>query len=91
MQLKSLIRGALAGALILAPAAAFAATATGTISYISADGKTILLNSTDEYTLGPKVDVSKLSISQRVKLTWSGSSTKRTATVIGPEPVAPAK
>ena len=74
----------------LATAPAWAATAAGRISYISSDGHTILINSVDEYMLGPKVDASKLSISEPVKVTYSARGKgSRLATDIVPNTAAP--
>jgi hypothetical protein len=74
------------GCVFAASSTASAATAVGRITYISSDGHRILVDNSDEYVLGPAVDVSKLNVAESVRVTYAEQNGQRTATAISPAP-----
>jgi Cu/Ag efflux protein CusF len=73
----------LAVALLLCASAGFASDATGAIKSINGQKRVVTLKNDDTYVVGPNVDLSKLKIGQRVKITFSG---KNEASAVDPAP-----
>ncbi len=76
---------------IAAPGAAWGASAVGRTTYIYPDNHRIVLDSSDEYVVGQRVDVSKLAIAELVRVTFSEQNGERVATDIAPEQGSAAK
>jgi hypothetical protein len=66
--------------------AAWAATAIGRITYIANDQHHFLLDSSDEYALGPKVDATKLGVAELVRITYTEQNGQRVVTDVAPGP-----
>ena len=70
-------------ALLLCASASFASDATGAIKSINANKRVVTLNNDATYIVDPKVDLKKLKVGQRVKITFSG---RNEASAVDPAP-----
>lgn len=80
---------ALAALFCLVGGGAWAATATGRITYIAADQHHLMLDNSDMYRIGAKVDMSSVGVADRVRIDWDKQGAEDVITSLVKAPLTP--
>jgi Cu/Ag efflux protein CusF len=81
--MKKMMTPVVAGFALLAATFAYAADATGAIKSIDATAKTVTLDDNKVYALPASVDITKLKVGDKVKVTFTTDAAgKNTATAV---------
>ena len=73
----------------LAGGSAFAATTTGRITFIAPDRHQLMLDNSDMYRIGPRVDMSSAGVADRVRINWDKEGEEAVITSLVKAPLTP--
>lgn len=79
----------LAALACLASGSAFANTATGRITYIAPDRRQLMLDNSDMYGVAPSLDLSGVSVADRVRINWQKQGEEDVITSLIKAPLTP--
>ena len=77
--MKKLLMPAVAGLALVAATFAYAADATGTIKAVDATAHTVTLDDNKVYAFPANVDVTKMKVGDKVKITFTTDATGKNA------------
>lgn len=80
--MSRIIPSLMAGTALMATTLAFGADATGAIKVLDAGTRTVTLDNGQVYAVGPKLDLTRFWIGEKVTVTYQPQEGKNTATTI---------